>query len=194
MVESGSSRLPRIHRQPPPSFIATPSLPVHISTMNCRHAEKALSRHLDGELPAEQVAHLEQHLASCAACRETAAIWQGYGDSLRAGQPSGIPDPTLAWHDIRRAIRTREDPAAKVQGRPWWAKPLPWAAATTTVALVAIGYLLQFSPETRLTGGGAVEYVDTDLPGASTIVYVDDESGWNIVWVVELGSDSGSRI
>ena len=162
--------------------------------MNCHQAEKALSRHLDGELSAELVTGLEKHLASCAACRETAVDWQGYGDNFRAEQPSGMPDPTKAWHDIRRAIRTREDPVAQGQNRPWWARPLPWAGAAATVAIVAIGYVLQLSPGAQFSGGGAVEYVDTDLPGASTIVYVDDESGWNIVWVVESVSELDPHI
>ena len=131
-------QLSNIRRQPHISFIAAQLLNPHNRTMNCRHVEKAISRHLDGELPAEQVAHLAQHLASCASCRETAEDWQGYGKNLRADQPSGMPDPTKAWQDIRRAIRTKEDPVAEPNCRPWWARPLPWPGAAATVALVTI--------------------------------------------------------
>jgi len=161
--------------------------------MNCSQAEKALSRHLDGELLAGEVASLEKHLSSCSACRETAAEWGGYGSALRADAPNEIPDPTKAWHDIRRSLRNRESPIPTTNARPWWARPLPWAGAVVTVALFTVGYFLQLSPSPGFPYGSAVEFVDTDLPGASTVVYVDEETGWNIVWVLESESDPDPR-
>ncbi len=162
--------------------------------MNCRQAEKALNRHLDDELPTDQVATLEEHLASCSACRETAAEWQGLGHAMRAEAPVEIPDPTKAWHDIRRTLRNRETVPIQATRRPWWARPLPWAGAAATVALFTLGYFLQVSPASQIPYGSTVEYVDTELPGASTVVYVDDETGWNIVWVLESESDPDPRI
>jgi anti-sigma factor RsiW len=162
--------------------------------MNCNQAEKALSRYLDGELPAGEVADLEQHLASCSSCRETADEWQGYGETLRADAPERTPDPTKAWHDIRRSLRNRENPITPTTSRPWWIRPLPWTGAAATVALFTIGYFFGFSPSSEFPKGNTVEYVDTDLPGASTVVYVDDETGWNIVWVLESESEPDPRI
>lgn len=162
--------------------------------MNCRQAEKALSRHLDDELPADEVATLEEHLATCSACRETATEWRGLGQAMRAEAPDEIPDPTKAWHDIRRTLRNREAPAIRANRRPWWSHPLPWAGAGATIALLAVGYLLQDSPASQFQNGSTVEYIDTELPGASTVVYVDDETGWNIVWVLESESDPDPRI
>lgn len=155
--------------------------------MNCRQAEKALSRHLDGELPESQVDALEQHLSDCAACRETAAEWRGYGDTLRADVPATTPDPTAAWHDIRRTLRNREGSAPAAAPRPWWTRPLPWAGAAASLALLTIGYLTLRPIDPLASNGTAVEYVETGLPDASTLVYVDDESGWTIVWVLESG-------
>jgi anti-sigma factor RsiW len=161
--------------------------------MNCSQAGKALSRHLDGELPAGEVASLEKHLSSCSACRETAAEWRGYGSALRADAPNEIPDPTKAWHDIRRSLRNRENPIPTTDARPWWARPLPWAGVAATVALFTVGTFFQLSPSSGFPYGSAVESVDTDLPGASTVVYVDEETGWNIVWVLESESDPDPR-
>jgi hypothetical protein len=87
-----------------------------------------------------------------------------------------------------------EDPAAEPHSPMWWSRPLPWAGAAATVVLVTIGYFLLLSPEAKIPIGGSVEYVETDLPGASTVVYVDVESGWNIVWVVESVPDSDRHI
>jgi len=168
-----------------PSSIANPPHVASIRPMNCRQAERALSRHLDDELPANDVATLEEHLASCSACRDSAAEWRGLGDAMRAEAPSEVPDPTKAWHDIRRTLRNREPPTVQENRRPWWARPLPWAGAAATVALITLGYLRHVSPSSQFPSGSAVEYVDTELPGASTVVYVDDETGWNIVWVLE---------
>lgn len=156
-----------------------------ISNMNCRQAEKALSRHLDGELPEPQVDALERHLSDCAACRETAAEWRGYGEAIRTGAPAKTPDPTAAWHDIRRTLRNRGDSEPVATPRPWWTRPLPWAGAAASLALLAVGYLTLGPIDPRAPNGTAVEYVETGLPDASTLVYVDDESGWTIVWVLE---------
>lgn len=67
-----------------PWTIANKANLYQIPIINCRQAEKALSRHLDGELPESQVDALEQHMSDCAACRETAAEWRGFGENLRA--------------------------------------------------------------------------------------------------------------
>ena len=31
-----------------------------------------------------------------------------------------------------------------------------------------------------------VEFVDTDIPDASPVVYTDEQSGWTVVWVTEM--------
>ncbi|MEZ5277011.1 MAG: zf-HC2 domain-containing protein [Opitutaceae bacterium] len=159
--------------------------------MNCRQAEKALSRHLDGELPEARVEALERHLSECATCRDTAAAWAGYGEAMKAGAPAPRPDPIAAWYDIRRTLRNREESRPAETVPAWWARPLPWVGTAAALALLAVGYLSLRQTDPRPSTGTTVEYVETGLPDASTLVYVDDESGWTIVWVLESSDAPG---
>jgi hypothetical protein len=39
-----------------------------------------------------------------------------------------------------------------------------------------------------------VEFVDTDIPDVSPVVYTDEISGWTVVWVAEMdpiGDETG---
>ena len=163
--------------------------------MNCRRAEIALSRQLDGDLSPREQLWLESHLAACPACRRTAAEWAGIRSALREAGPSETPDPARAWQSIRRSIHQsgslRRPPLLRRWWRPpllrrWWRTPLPWAglAAATILALVVL--IRPGGPGSVPTDNRPpVEFVETGLGGAATVVYIDDESGWSIVWVAE---------
>ncbi|HPQ67577.1 MAG TPA: zf-HC2 domain-containing protein [bacterium] len=63
--------------------------------MKCSEAKENLSRYLDGELPAAQVAELERHLADCAACRADLERWRAWGKELANMNFSGDHDRKL---------------------------------------------------------------------------------------------------
>lgn len=154
--------------------------------MNCRQAEIALSRHLDGELSAREMTRLEAHLSACPDCRRTASEWSEIGSALRAAGPARTPDPARAWQSIHRTIRQDDGTTVPAVIRPRWRTTLPWAGLAAAAVLALAILFVPGGPGSEPSPfSSSIEFVETDLPGASTVVYLDDESGWTIVWVVE---------
>jgi hypothetical protein len=165
--------------------------------MNCHEAQSQIFAARDGapgEIPG---AALDGHLAQCAACRQirdnlAAALEAWRSDSARVI----VPDAEREWHAVRRRIRGGAEagaPASRPSRRlfAWLALPLGAAAAAAVAVLVvnqnqerpsAAGLTAQFSDAVIARADDVV------APGnqASTMVFVDDKSGWLIV----LASDT----
>lgn len=178
--------------------------------MNCRQAESQLLAARDGALAEAAAAELAAHLETCASCRtlqarlhETFEQWQ----QETAAVP--VPDPQTEWFAVRRRLRNE---TAASNGHVSWARLLRLAAPLTAVAAIALivwsgrpPSSAPLAPELASTGAepsaastdfdgswpemdehfaftAHAEYVETDDADASPFVYVDDESGWLIVW------------
>lgn len=96
------------------------------------------------------------------------------------------PDAERAWQDIHRAIRvTRPAEPRGALGR--WILPLGAAAAAVMALMV---FTSQWKG--RSTSQSGIARVDAaradfvEVPDdASSVVYVDGESGWLVVWAVD---------
>ncbi len=152
--------------------------------MNCHTAHQLLSAERDDLLSSDQRIALDAHLGDCSGCRTarsgvTASIatWRASTTSVK------VPDVERAWQDIRRA--TRADQPVKGR-RPTnalrWVAPLSLAAGLALVASVAPRW--QNNAQAERLAGRETAYADfVDVPtDASSIVYVDDQSGWLVVW------------
>lgn len=155
--------------------------------MNRAHFEELLSRDLDGDLPPAEQARLRAAEAADPSLAALRADWQRVGQALRDLPVPGTPDPEVAWQDVRRALRLSRP--AEVS-RPLFGWRLAWAGAALALLLVVFGLLPRNAPPAAAPALAAVaprdvevEFVETDLPDASTMVYQDEESGWTIVWV-----------
>ena len=164
--------------------------------MKCNQAEEWLSRALDGELPADQRQALDEHLAACPQCRALQQEWASFATFMRGQKIESAQPPEAAWADVQRAIRLqgerRGEDAVGVFG---WR--LQWAGAMIVAVLLGISALGMWrlnhgSPVTAQAADEStteVEFVETDVPGASPMVYQDADSGWTVIWVA--GDDSG---
>ncbi len=97
-----------------------------------------------------------------------------------------------AWREIRREIQSAESPLAEeipeitATASPWF-----WRAPAAMAALLALSLGLYFVLPTAKENAAAyadatvVEFMETEIPGAGTLVYVDEDSGWTVLWVVE---------
>ncbi len=156
--------------------------------MNREHLEELLSRDLDGDLsPAEQ-ATLRAAEAADPTLVELRMAWQRVGQSLHDLPAPGVPDPGVAWQDVRRAIRLAA--AEQPMPRPGFGWRLAWSGGALSAALVLFVLAGRWWPAAAPAGVAQaalrdveVEYVESDLPGGSPMVYQDEESGWTIVWV-----------
>lgn len=156
--------------------------------MNRRRLEEWISRDLDGTLPPDQQAELRAIEAADPSLAVLRDHWKRLGTALREQPVRGMPDPALAWQDVRRAIRIAGAQDRKERESFGWR--LGWAGAALATALlvfVMMGSRRTGSPAELARSvplrGVEVEFVETDLPDASPMVYQDEESGWTIVWV-----------
>lgn len=151
--------------------------------MNCHEAESLLLAERDGALSPAQRAGLAGHVAGCAACRQlqgelasALAAWQADVTQV------AIPDAAAAWAALRpRLARRPAAPRRKVAPIIWLAAPLAAAAA---IALVFLTTTHSVAP----TSGPAIaraEFVEPGNANASTMVYVDKDSGWLVVWAAD---------
>ena len=161
--------------------------------MNCKQAEILLSRSLDGELEsADEQTLLKEHLESCPSCRNIEVWWKDYGQYMRESEVPAPQSAMVAWRTIHREIREEESrDAGEFQVKPksvWY-----WGAPTAIAALFVLFAGLYFAlptaketPESLASGTKTkIEFLETDIPGASTMVYVDQDSGLTVLWVVE---------
>ena len=155
--------------------------------MNCRQAQDQIFAERDGAPDDIRRTALDGHVAHCADCRRirddlsaTFALWRA-----RAGNVT-VPDAEREWHAVRRQIRGGAETTATTRPRwsfSWFAVPLG-AAAAVALAL----YVSPPRPDAAdsldavLTHVASAESIDVPANNASTMVFVDDKSGWLVVW------------
>lgn len=155
--------------------------------MNCRSVQRLLSAERDGALAAHERADLNAHLSQCADCRQARAVVAGAVESWRKSTAAiAVPDPERAWQDIRREIRTAEPEKSRgTSAFSRWAFPLGTAAALAVAAVVVPNWTdsdaTRSAARTQIARADFVE-VPTDT---SSVVYVDGQSGWLVVWAVD---------
>jgi anti-sigma factor RsiW len=173
--------------------------------MNCRDNESLILAERDGALTQAQVAALSDHVAECPACRklraELAAALDLYKTSF---QTVAVPDADEAWRNLQH--RLHELPAEPAKKRPL--PPVIWFGATlAAAAALTFSFFLSRPPAPAPSEEVAVtppppplydpsiiagaDFVEAGDPNASTLVYVDKESGWLVVWATGGDATSG---
>jgi len=150
--------------------------------MNCREAQDQILTASDGLRAEGSRADLASHLAGCAGCRRIQNDLEAALSTWRTEVATvAVPDAEREWHAVRRRIRGAGDaaqsaPRSRRSLYTWIALPLGAAAAAALALLISPSP--RFDPE-------PIAHVDSvEAPGnnASTLVFVDDQSGWLIVW------------
>ena len=159
--------------------------------MNCRDSERLLSAERDGALTDEQHAVLDQHVAACPACQRTR---REIADAMEVFRSDAInaaaPDADEAWRLLRAELvnqPSRNRSKTKLAPIIWIGGSL---AASAAVAFAFVGSrpsAKQTAAPTALAPEVAqAEYVEPGDAKASTMVYVDKDSGWLVVWATEV--------
>jgi hypothetical protein len=165
--------------------------------MNCREAQLQICAERDNASTLRPGPELDVHLAHCDACRrvrdELAAALAGWrAETLNVA----LPSVDREWHAVRRQIRGGAASGAEFGSRPrrnlfaWIAVPLGAAAA------VAVAFFVS-PPSPSAQSRASVEHIarvnSVEAPGndASTMVLVDDKSGWLFVWATDANPKRG---
>ena len=161
--------------------------------MNCHKAEELLSRAMDGELSPDERAALDAHIAVCPGCRALRDEWSQFGAYMRQEKAEPVQTAEALWADVQRTIRLQGNRQADADDVPVFGWRLRWAGAMVVAVLLGVsgvGLWRANKPviETarNVEQGAEVEFVETDVPGASPMVYQDAETGWTVIWVAGM--------
>lgn len=152
-----------------------------------------VSRGLDSDLSDKERDQLISLLGATPDAESARQAWERIGDEVREGASrTASPDPALAWQDIRRAIQHEEDQAfarPAVGWRPAWVMA---AAAVLILGMLSVSMwrlATGRAPDAAsLASGGnetyrRVEWVKAELPGATTMIYTDEETDITVIWM-----------
>ncbi|MCC6415777.1 MAG: zf-HC2 domain-containing protein [Opitutaceae bacterium] len=147
--------------------------------MDCRESQHLLTLVQDDALTDDQRATLEQHLTRCPACR-------AYTVQLRLAREMVCGDArAFSLPNVEAEIRTVQNRLAQpAPARQRTFTPSLWLGAPLAAAAVAFIFFSgrQPDPTPMAEPFAQVDYVVTGNPAASTLVYVDQTSGWLVVW------------
>lgn len=154
--------------------------------MHCSAAHHLLFHERDRALAATEEAALARHLTACPACRELRQqLASAAGEWRDATLHAAVPDAADEWRALAPRLHgARERRPARRRGAPllWLGVPLAAAAAW------ALGILVRpplAPPPSAAPAVARAEFVEAGNADATTVVYVDDESGWLVVWASE---------
>jgi hypothetical protein len=125
------------------------------------------------------------HVAACPDCRRLQANLATMRETWKADTAQvAIPDENLAWEELRPLL---SQPTWQTKRR---LAPLLWISAPLAAA-AALAFVL-LNPAAPAVSESAMmvraDYVEAGNPAASTMVYVDKDSGWLVVWAADSGS------
>lgn len=154
-------------------------------------AQELMSRLLDGELSPDNATQLYTYLAA----HPEDMDWMESIDALReASAATPAIDSHLVAQRVLSDIEKAQTPSTSNSGAllkfPKTLRPLAAAAAIALIGIVSWPSFQQKTTdeegEFHALQGSEIEFVSTDIPDASTIVYTNDETGWTVVWVEQM--------
>lgn len=162
--------------------------------MNCNETERLISAERDGALTENQRSDLEAHVDSCARCQQYRADLADAASAWKSSDQSAeIPDVDPEWFAIRRRIRNLDESGSASPVR-WWRRPrwLSLSVGAAASLLVAGLFWTGSEPERESVSLASAEYVDVEDDSASVVVFVDEESGWLVVWSLPEVNETGT--
>lgn len=152
--------------------------------MNCRAATRHLAAERDAPLPASVQAGLEHHLATCPACARARAALAEAADAWRENTAHVTPpSPAAEWRELRASLHAAP-PARRIPAWLFAAGGLPLAAAAAWAVLLLARDPAPDSPSAALAlqpAAARAEFIETG-DDSSPVVFLDQSSGWLIVW------------
>lgn len=147
--------------------------------MNCRDCERVILGEV-GETSAATAAAVAAHVQACPQCR---ALQSSLADAIaqwKTETAAREPDAGAAWRALRPQL-------AAGRRRPRRLAPLLWLSAPLAAA-AALALLVHQPKPVEVAASATLahaDFVEAGNPAASTVVYVDNDSGWLVVWAAD---------
>ena len=156
--------------------------------MNCRDIESLILAERDGVLIPAQHAALSAHVATCPACQQLRAnLGEAAGLLKTDVANAAVPDVDTEW----RALRAQLSGAVAKTGRKRPLAPIIWFSVPfAAAAALAIAFFVIRPAASQSEPAKVAEHADSSGPAASTIAYVDKDSGWLVVWTTDADAKS----
>lgn len=159
--------------------------------MNRRKAEQWMSMAMDGELSARRQARLDVYLEKHPEVEQACGEWGNFGERLRQDPVIPPQTPAAAWQDVQRAIRLQNSDLNMVSTSIRHIA-LGWASAAVAAILLLAGagvWLLGSGKQglpvpIAVADRTQVEWIETDVPDAMSMVYEDETTGLTVIWVM----------
>jgi len=157
-----------------------------------------LAAYFDGELGPQERANVEQWLARDPAARAALAALQRTRATIAAAEEHAHATPSVdsdqAWLELRRRIAADHQTAegiASPRRATLLSFPRVLSAAAAVVALgIAVWWPLHHMGHSA-PGVYAVDFLETDLTDSTPVIYIDEPSGWTVVWIVPAEAANG---
>ena len=164
-------------------------MPSYSTDLSPSEAQLFMSRLLDGELSPDDANRLHAFLGE----NPDAMDWMESNQLIHDSESTTpFVDVDSLWNDLEPALEDRGQ-APKKNDKflhfPVLFKTLGYAAALTLFASILWTSFVSstdVSTERYAASESVVEFVDTEIPDASPVVYTDEASGWTVVWVSEM--------
>ncbi|MEX0330373.1 MAG: anti-sigma factor [Puniceicoccaceae bacterium] len=152
--------------------------------------QQRLEAWFDGELSPQEHAEVENLIDRDDAARAYVDQLARSRELLHGAHVSKV-DGDAAWESVRERLEQADrQRSARILTFP------QLVAAAAAVMLVGMGVWFPLRKMGQVDEAYAlestVEMVETELEGATPIVYIDEPSGWTVVWVVEAETVEGA--
>src|SRR3954469_1423664 len=161
----------------------------------CQDAVPLLGPRLDGALPDDDRAWIDEHLSGCAGCRDRSALISAQAAALREALTARADKADFTGFSDRVMARVATDKSrapASVWGREMWAAYRPVVSAAGGLALAAcVALAVWFTPPRPAAGDGElladartqIDEVDfgthdgavLDLPKDTTVIWMSED-------------------
>lgn len=163
--------------------------------MNCRTIQEQLMRATDRETASIQPSAIDAHVRTCASCQQFVASLETASAAIQADADAAtVPTADAMW----ASVRSRLNETGKAEKQPRKVAPIIWIAAPLAAAAALAFAIFPGKPlapqqvaAASVPQSSQVNYVETTDPNATTMVYVDKQSGWLVVWADDPSANRG---
>jgi anti-sigma factor RsiW len=145
-----------------------------------------LAAYFDGELDEGAAREVEASLQNDAAGRAFLEGLQAQRTDLSKMQAATeSEDAEAAWAALESQLEEQTQPSSWLLRFPFLSGALAAAAVLVLTATIILQLPLQTPTEVDdPTLTARVEYIETDIEDATPVVFLDEPSGWTVVWVI----------